>query len=288
MGKAYEETKFILDKYSIHPNKRLGQNFLIDDETINNIIFASDINEDELIIEIGPGIGVLTSRLLDIAKRVVAIELDSNMVEILNERFKLYENFELINKDILKVDLEELIEKEKRENNIKGVKIVANLPYYITTPIIMKLLKLRLNIDSIVVMIQKEVADRITAEPGSKLSGSITYAVNYYSETENIFNVSQRCFIPNPKVESEVIKLIIREKPLVEVKDEELFFKIIRVSFEQRRKTLVNGISNSGITSKEKITEILKELEFDERTRGENLTIDQFAQIANKLKENNI
>ena len=285
MGKAYEETKFILDKYSIHPNKRLGQNFLIDDETINNIIFASDIRDNEFIIEIGPGIGVLTSRLLELARKVVAIELDSNMVEILNERFKLYDNFELINKDILKVDLEELIAKEKKENNIKGVKIVANLPYYITTPILMKLLKLRLNIDSIVVMIQKEVADRITTEPGSKLSGSITYAVDYYSEAEKIFNVSQRCFIPNPKVESEVIRLRIREKPLVEVKDEELFFKIIREVFEQRRKTLINGISNSGITSKEKITEILKEIGFDEKTRGENLTIDQFAQITNKLCE---
>ena len=207
MQSSLEETKFILSKYKITANKRLGQNFLIDDNIINNIIEASNVDEDDLVIEIGPGLGTLTSKLLDSAGKVVAIELDEKMIKILNDRFKLYNNFILLNEDILKVDLKKLIAENKE--NLKRVKIVANLPYYITTPIIMKLLEDKLDIESITVMVQKEVADRITAKPGDKLSGAITYSVDYYAKAEELVFVDKTCFIPSPEVDSEVSKLNI-------------------------------------------------------------------------------
>ena len=283
MSNAYEETKFILNKYNIVANKSLGQNFLINDEVINEIVKASEISRDDLIIEIGPGLGTLTSKILEKAKKVIAIELDKKMIKILEERFKLYNNLEIINEDVLKVDLHKLIEKEKVENQIREVKIVANLPYYITTPIIMKLLEDKLDITSITVMVQKEVAERLAAKTGEKLAGAITYAVEYYSEAKKIVEVPKESFIPEPEVESEVIQLNLREEPAVKVKDEVKFFKLIKTSFMQRRKTLLNGISNSGLVEKEKLKQILKELEIDENIRGEKLTIDQFAEISNKI-----
>lgn len=283
MLNAYKETMFILKKYNITANKSLGQNFLINDEVIEETIDAADISKKDLIIEIGPGLGTLTNLLLEKAKKVIAIELDNRMVKILEERFNLYSNFEIIHQDVLKVDLKNVIEKEKKEKQIEKVKIVANLPYYITTPIIMKLLEDKLDIESITVMVQKEVADRIAAIPGEKLAGAITYSVNYYCKAEKVVEVPKESFIPAPEVESEVIKLTLRKNAPVEVKNEEKFFKLIKVSFMQRRKTFLNGVSNSGLIEKQKLKDIFEELKIPENIRGENLSLEQFAQIANKM-----
>lgn len=283
MENAYKETMFLLKKYHITANKSLGQNFLIEDNIINETVNSASITNNDLVIEIGPGLGTLTTKLLEKAKKVIAIELDNRMLTILKERFALYNNFEIIHEDVLKVNLKELIQKEKSKNNINKVKVVANLPYYITTPIIMKLLEDRLDIESITVMVQKEVAKRLTAIPGEKLAGAITYSVNYYCQAQEIIEVPKDSFIPAPEVESEVIKLILRDKPKVEVEKEEVFFKLIKTSFMQRRKTLLNGLSNAGFVEKEKLKNILKELNINENVRGETLTIEQFAQIANKL-----
>ena len=277
----YEETKFIMKKYNISANKDIGQNFLVDDSVIENIIEVSEIKSEDFVIEIGPGLGTLTSKLVEKAGKVIAIELDKKMIEILNDRFSLYENFKVINEDVLKVDLNNLIKNENDKNYT--VKIVANLPYYITTPIIMKLLEEKLNINSITVMIQKEVADRLTEIPGGKNTGAITYCVYYYANAQEMMTVPNTSFIPAPKVNSEVIKLDIRKEPPVHLKNEEIFFKVIKASFMQRRKTLLNGLANAGIASKEKIKTILQQLELNENTRGEQLTIEQFAEIANKL-----
>lgn len=274
MANAYKETMFILNKYNITANKSLGQNFLINDDVINTIVESAGIDKEDLVIEIGPGLGTLTSKLLEKAKKVICIELDTRMIKILKSRFSLYNNFELINEDILKVNLKEIIQTELEK--VQKVKIVANLPYYITTPIIMKLLEDKLNIESITVMVQKEVAKRLTAKPGSKLSGAITYAVNYYSEPEEIIIVPNSSFVPEPEVESEVIKLDLRSTPPVNVEDEELFFKLIKISFMQRRKTLVNGISNSGLMKKEEIKELINRIGLEENVRGESLTMRRF------------
>ena len=282
MRNSLEDTKFILKKYHITANKKLGQNFLINDEVINGIVEASNIQKEDLVIEIGPGLGTLTSELLENAGKVIAIELDENMLPILNDRFKLYDNFGLLNEDVLKVDLNKLISENM--GGLSKAKVVANLPYYITTPIIMKLLEDKLNIESITVMVQKEVADRITAKPGDKLSGSITYSVDYYAEAEKIVFVDKNSFIPAPEVDSEVIKLQIREEPKVHVENEELFFKVIKASFMQRRKTLLNGLSNSGIIKdKEILKEILQKLGLSVDIRGEKLTIEQFAELSNLI-----
>ena len=282
MQRSLEETRFILKKFGITANKRFGQNFLIDDNVINEIIDVSNLKKSDLVIEIGPGLGTLTAKLLEEAGKVIAIELDSKMLKILRDRFKLYNNFEILNEDVLKVDLKSLINDSKKEYT--AIKVVANLPYYITTPIIMKLLEEKLEINSITVMVQKEVADRITAIPGDKLSGAITYSVNYYAEAKEIIFVDKKCFIPAPEVDSKVIQLILRDKPLVEVKNEELFFKLIKLSFMQRRKTLINALSNSGIIeNKEKIKNILLKMGLNEDVRGERLSIEQFANLSNLL-----
>ena len=281
---VYDETKFIMRKYGINANKSLGQNFLIDDNVIEEIIKSADISNEDLVIEIGPGLGTLTKELLENAKKVIVIELDKRMIEILQDRFSLYNNLEIINEDVLKVDLNNIIEEVKKNNKIKQIKIVANLPYYITTPIIMKLLEEKTNVESITVMIQKEVADRLCEIPGEKLSGAITYTVYYYAEANKILKVPKDSFIPVPKVDSEVIKLKIRKKPPVKIKSEEKFFKLIKYAFMQRRKTLVNALSNCDLfNNKEEIKNIIKELELDEKIRGENLTIEEFADIANKI-----
>jgi len=279
----YKETKFLMNKYNIVAKKNLGQNFLIDENVILDAISAADISDNDIVIEIGPGLGTLTKYLLERAKKVICVELDNSMIDILNERFFLYKNFEVINDDILKIDLHELIRKNKEVIGAKKVKIVANLPYYITTPIIMKLLEEKLDIDSITVMIQKEVADRLTAIPGKKNTGAITYSVYYYSEAEEVRTVPNTSFVPAPEVESEVIKLTIRKEPVIKVLNEEKLFKLIKIAFMQRRKTLINAISNSNLATKDKIKEILYELDIDERVRGENLSIEDFAKISDRI-----
>ena len=281
---SLEETKYILKKYNIKANKRLGQNFLINDNVIQEIVNVADISTEDLIIEIGPGLGTLTSKLLEKAGKVIAVELDENMIKILEARFNLYDNFILINEDILKIDLKKLIEENL--NDLKNVKIVANLPYYITTPIIMKLLEDRLNINSITVMVQKEVADRIAEKPGDKLSGAITYSVNYYAIPEKVTLVGKESFIPSPEIDSEVIKLNIRKIPPVKVNNEGMFFKLIKASFMQRRKTLLNALTNSGlITNKEKLKQVLEEMNLDLNIRGEKLTLEQYAKLANLINQ---
>lgn len=278
----FEETKFLMKKYEITANKNLGQNFLIDESVIIDACDSANINKEDLVIEIGPGLGTLTKYILERAGKVICVELDERMIDILKERFFLYENFEIINEDVLKVDLHKLIKEEKNEN-IKNVKIVANLPYYITTPIIMKLLEERLDLQSITVMVQKEVAERLIAVPGEKFTGAITYSVYYYADSENVRVVDKSSFIPEPSVESEVINLKIRENPPVNVNNEELFFKLIKIAFMQRRKTLVNSLSNSGFIEKNKIIEILEKLNINENIRAEKLSIQDFANIANKI-----
>lgn len=289
MGNLYEKTKFILTKYKLSANKSLGQNFLINDEVVDKIVSSADVNKNDLIIEIGPGLGNLTELLLERAGKVIAIELDDRMLEILNDRFLLYNNFEVIHEDVLKVDLKELI-KNNKKNEITNVKIVANLPYYITTPIIMKLLEEKLDINSITVMVQKEVADRLIATPGEKLSGAITYCVYYYAESESVTVVENNSFIPEPEVVSEVIKLNIRKKPPIDqLLDEGLFFKVIKASFMQRRKTLSNGLVNNGIVKNKKdVKKMFEDLNIDSNIRGEALTIQDFANISNYIFNNKI
>lgn len=284
MNSILEETKFIMNKYNIKANKSLGQNFLINEDVVNKIVESSEIGKDDLVIEIGPGLGTLTRYLLDKAKKVICIELDPKMITILNERFKLYKNLEIKNEDVLKVNLKEIIKEEKEINNIENIKIVANLPYYITTPIIMKLLEEELDLASITVMIQKEVADRLIAIPGDKNTGAITYTVYYYTIGEKIIEVDNNSFIPEPEVTSEVIRLTIRNKAPVDVKDKNLMLKIIKNAYMQRRKTLLNSLNNSGIfKSKEEGSKILKEVGLEENIRAEKLTLQDFANIADKI-----
>lgn len=284
MENLYKKTKDIMRKYNISANKSLGQNFLINEDVVESIVNSSNITEKDLVIEIGPGLGTLTEYLLQKAGKVIAIELDNRMLEILNQRFYQYTNFEIINQDVLKVDLNSIINNEKNYNNFENVKIVANLPYYITTPIVMKLLEEKLDIQSITVMIQKEVAQRLIATPGDKLTGAITYCVYYYAESESIMTVPNSSFIPEPEVESQVIKLNIRKKPPVRIENEELFFRVIKTSFMQRRKTLINSLANGGLVkNKEEFKQVLNKMELDSNVRGETLTIEQFAIITQEL-----
>ena len=284
MENILEETRFIMKKYNIKANKNLGQNFLINEEVVKNIVGCSNIEKEDLVIEIGPGLGTLTKYLLEKAGKVICIELDTKMLQILEDRFSLYNNFELINNDVLKVDLKNIIEKEKAEGKIKNVKIVANLPYYITTPIIMKLLEEELELESITVMIQKEVADRLIAVPGQKNTGAITYSVYYYASSEAIMEVPNSSFIPEPEVTSKVIKLNIRKESIVTPKDKEKMFKIIKYAFMQKRKTLLNSLTNNGVfENKQKGTEILNSLGIKENVRPEELTLEQFEKISDNL-----
>ena len=280
----YKETKDILKKYNISANKKLGQNFLIDDYTVEGIIEEADIKKEDLIIEIGPGLGTLTKYLLEKAGKVICIELDTRMINILNDRFKLYDNFRVINDDVLKVDLKDLITKEK-VGAIKTAKIVANLPYYITTPIIMKLLEDRLDLETITVMVQKEVALRLVEKPGGKETGAITYAINYYTDPKKVLDVPNTAFIPAPEVNSAVINLKVLSKPSVKVKNEELMFKIIKLAFMQKRKTLLNALTNGNLASKQELEKMILDLGLDLKVRGEKLSIEEYAKIAEYLKK---
>lgn len=284
MKKLLEETKTIMKKYGIKANKDLGQNFLINNDVVENIINSSEISKEDLIIEIGPGLGTLTKELIKRAGKVVCIELDKKMIKILKDRFITSSNLEILNEDVLQVDLNELIKKHKGHDNIKKAKIVANLPYYITTPIIMKLLEDKLDIESITVMIQKEVADRLIEIPAGKNTGAITYTIYYYCESEKIMEVSNNSFIPEPDVTSEVIKMKLRNKPAVEIENPKVMFMIIKSAFMQRRKTLLNALTNTQVfASKQEGLKILKKLNLDENVRAENLSIQDYANIAKEI-----
>lgn len=265
-----DETKYILNKYNVHPNKKLGQNFLFDEQSLQTI--AQDVTKEDTVIEIGPGLGTLTAILAEKANKVIAIELDSKMVSILKDRFKLYNNVQIVQDDILNVDIDKIAPKAK---------VVANLPYYITTSIITKLIKT--NIKDITILIQKEVAERICAEPGTKRAGAITYFVKYFADSKIIANVPKEYFIPAPEVESSIVKIVKRDKKAAKVNNENLFFEIIKINFTQRRKTILNSLSS--IIDKEVLKNILKECKIEENVRGENLSIEQFAMIANKFEE---
>lgn len=279
----FQETKFIMNKYNVTANKSYGQNFLTDEYIVNSIIDNSLITKDDLVIEVGPGLGTLTKYLIESAGHTISVELDPKMITVLKDRFSLYDNFTLLHDDILKVDLNSLIQKTLEEKNLKRAKVVANLPYYITTPIIMKLLEEKLNLDSITVMVQKEVAERLAAKPGKSNTGSITYTIWYYTEPEIILDVPKDSFVPSPKVDSAVLKLNVLQKPRVQLDNEELFFKIIKAGFMQKRKTLLNSLSNSNIASKDVLEKMLTDLNIDVRIRAENLSLDDFKNITDYL-----
>ena len=273
---VYDDTREILKRYNIKADKSLGQNFLISDEVVDGIVESANIEKEDIVIEIGPGLGVLTNLLLQKSNNVIAVELDPRMVSILKDRFKEKDNFTIIHEDILKVDLAKIINERKSSNS--RVKVVANLPYYISTPIIMKLLENNEIIDEIIVMVQKEVGDRLTAKTGERLAGAITYAVSYYSNASKVINVPKESFIPSPKVESVVIKLELKKN--VQEENKELLFKIIKSAFAQRRKTLENALINGKIvTSKERIQEIFDKLGIEKNIRGENLSLEQYESL---------
>ena len=264
--------------------KYFGQNFLIDENILKKICDNVPANEDDLIIEIGPGIGTMTQRMAPLCKHVTAVEIDKELIPILSETLAEFDNVDVINEDVLKVDLKKLIDER---NGGKPVKIVANLPYYITTPIIMGLLESKIPVSTITVMVQKEVADRMMVGPGTKDYGALSLAVQYYAKPYIVANVPQNCFIPRPNVASAVIRLTCHEKPPVIVKDEELMFKLIRASFNQRRKTLVNGIANYSELSftKEQVADALVKIGLSETVRGETLDLSKFACLADELLE---
>lgn len=270
----------LVKKYGFRFTKSLGQNFLTDDSVLLDIVDSANVNEEDFVIEIGPGVGVLTYQLLKRAKKVCAVELDEKLIPILQEELKEFNNFELINKDALKVDFNEIIKDEK------SVKIVANLPYYVTTPIIAKLLKEKYNFESLTIMIQKEVAERINAEKSTKEYGALSLLVQYYCDTKIVRNVPGSCFIPSPKVESIVIKLDKLQEPRVKVKDEEFFFKVVRQSFNMRRKTLWNCLKNMGIDT-DILKKALEETGIDPKRRGETLSIEEFGKLSDRIYELN-
>ena len=275
-----QKTIETIKKYGFSFQKKFGQNFLIDDHVINKIINGAEVTKDDFVLEIGPGIGTMTQYLCENAREVAAVEIDKKLVPILGETLAAYDNVTVINEDILKVDIRALAEEK---NGGKPIKVVANLPYYITTPIIMGLFESGVPIDNITVMVQKEVADRMKVGPGSKDYGALSLAVQYYAKPYLVANVPANCFIPRPNVDSAVIRLSRHEKPVVHVEDETLMFNIIRASFNQRRKTLQNGLKNSGLfsLSKDEIVESIVEAGLPETVRGEALTLEQFAELAN-------
>lgn len=277
-----QNTIEVLQKYRFNFQKKFGQNFLIDTHVLDKIIDASGVTEDDFVLEIGPGIGTMTQYLCERAGEVVAVEIDKNLIPILSDTLKNYSNVTVINEDILKLDICKLAEEK---NQGKPIKVVANLPYYITTPIIMGLFESHVPIDSITIMVQKEVAERMQEGPGSKEYGALSLAVQYYAKPEIVANVPPNCFMPRPNVGSAVIRLTRHEKPPVEVEDEKLMFRIIRASFNQRRKTLANGLNNSPEIHlpKEVIQESIVSLGVPENIRGEALSLEQFAQLSNEI-----
>lgn len=274
----------IIQKHNFAFQKKLGQNFLIDPRVLDKIVQAAGVTKEDCVLEIGPGIGTMTQYLAESAGRVVAVEIDAKLIPILKETLAGYDNVTILHEDILKVDIQKLVEEY---NGGRPIKVVANLPYYITTPIIMNLLESGVPVDNITVMVQKEVADRMQTGPGSKDYGALSLAVQYYAEPYIAANVPPNCFIPRPSVGSAVIRLTRRQAPPVEVSDPKLMFQLIRASFNQRRKTLQNSLSNAGglSFSKEEIGEAIKSLGLAATVRGETLTLEQFAALAEKLGE---
>ena len=279
----------VLQKYHFNFQKKFGQNFLINTSILEEIIDAAEITREDFILEIGPGIGTMTQYLCEAAREVVAVEIDTNLIPILGDTLSAYDNVEVMNADILKVDIAKLADER---NGGKPIKVVANLPYYITTPIIMGLFESHVPIDSITIMVQKEVADRMQEGPGSKEYGALSLAVQYYAKPEIVVNVPPSCFMPQPKVGSAVIRLTRHENPPVDVDNEKLMFQVIRASFNQRRKTLANGLNNFGSFSlgKEEIQKSIEELGVPVNIRGEALSLEQFAKLSNiinaKMKRN--
>lgn len=270
----------ILQKYNFNFQKKFGQNFLINTGVLEDIIDAAEVTDEDMVLEIGPGIGTMTQYLCENAGQVIAVEIDTNLIPILKDTLSAYDNVRIINDDILKVDINELA---REYNNGRPIKVVANLPYYITTPIIMGLFESHVPIESITVMVQKEVADRMQAGPGTKDYGALSLAVQYYSKPQIVVNVPPSCFMPQPKVGSMVISLRRHQQPVVQVEDEKLMFKVIRASFNQRRKTLANGLNNYGgiNLTKEQIQQSIEELGVPVNIRGEALSLEQFACLSN-------
>ena len=279
-----QNTIEILQKYNFNFQKKFGQNFLIDEHVLDKIIRAAEITKDDYVLEIGPGIGTMTQYLACAAREVTAVEIDRALIPILEDTLKEYDNVSIINEDILKVDIAALA---KEKNGGRPIKVVANLPYYITTPIIMGLFESHVPLESITVMVQKEVADRMQVGPGTKDYGALSLAVQYYAEPYIVANVPPNCFMPRPAVGSAVIRLTRHQKPPVEVMDEKLLFRLIRASFNQRRKTLANGLKNSGELnlSKEVITAAIEKLGKGSSVRGEALDLEEFARLTNIIKE---
>ncbi|MCQ2525628.1 MAG: 16S rRNA (adenine(1518)-N(6)/adenine(1519)-N(6))-dimethyltransferase RsmA [Lachnospiraceae bacterium] len=278
-----QNTIEIIQKYEFRFQKKFGQNFLIDTHVLEKIVEAAGVTKDDMVLEIGPGIGTMTQYLAEAAREVVAVEIDNNLIPILQDTLSDYDNVVIINNDILKVDLEAL---SKEHNGGKPIKVVANLPYYITTPIIMGLFESNVPLDNITIMVQKEVADRMQEGPGSKDYGALSLAVQYYAKPEIVTNVPPNCFMPRPNVGSAVIKLTRYPEPPVKVDDAKKMFSLIRASFNQRRKTLVNGLNNApGLHfTKDQIVEALEKMGLSETIRGEALTLEQFAELSNILK----
>lgn len=273
----------VLQKYDFHFQKKYGQNFLIDTHVLERIIESSHITKEDCVLEIGPGIGTMTQYLAESAREVIAVEIDRNLISILEDTLSEYDNITVINDDILKVDINQIVQEK---NAGKPIKVVANLPYYITTPIIMGLFESRVPLESITIMVQKEVADRMQVGPGTKDYGALSLAVQYYAKPEIVANVPANCFMPRPNVGSAVIRLTKHKDNPVQVENERFMFQLIRASFNQRRKTLVNGLTNAGIAgvTKEKVVEALTKMNQKETVRGEALTLAQFAQLSNLLK----
>lgn len=277
-----QNTIAVLQKYNFNFQKKFGQNFLIDTHVLEKIMDSAEITKEDCVLEIGPGIGTMTQYLAERAGHVVVVEIDKNLIPILEETLSAYDNVTIVNNDILKVDINKLVDEL---NDGKPIKVVANLPYYITTPIIMGLFESHVPIKSITIMVQKEVADRMQVGPGTKDYGALSLAVQYYAKPQIVANVPPNCFIPRPNVGSAVIRLTRYEQPPVEVADEKKMFALIRASFNQRRKTLVNGLTNApelGL-SKEAVTEALEKLGLSPTVRGEALTLEQFAELSNIL-----
>ncbi|WP_313559468.1 16S rRNA (adenine(1518)-N(6)/adenine(1519)-N(6))-dimethyltransferase RsmA [Ruminiclostridium cellobioparum] len=275
----------VIKKHNLRLTKSLGQNFLNDDNVVRKIVDAADLDKDTLVLEIGPGIGSMTRELAGRAAGVVAIEIDKHLIPALNDNLSEFSNIDIINNDVMKANIDDIISEYKNKYNSKSVRVVANLPYYITTPIIMRFLEEVKGIDGMVFMVQKEVAQRMVSGPGTKDYGALSVAVQFYCKPAIIFDVPPHCFIPQPEVHSTIIRLDILKEPSVRVDDKDLYFKLVRASFGQRRKTLVNGLANAGFLRKDKeqIRQIIESMGLKDNIRGEVLSVQQFGELSNLL-----